>query len=127
MTTAITTKEFTTKINVRTHELVADEPKEIGGQNEGPTPSELLHASLASCSSITLRMYINRKEWDVQEIKVSVKQEINLVTQEKQLQKIIKITGNLDDQQMKRLLTIAGKCPVHKLLSKSIIIESSIV
>ena len=73
MIQANTTNTYKTDITNGTHNLIADEPISIGGTDLGLNPGELLEASLASCTTITLRMYINRKEWQVDEIEVNVK------------------------------------------------------
>lgn len=119
-TTAITGREkYKTIIRSATNEIIADEPIELGGKDLGFDPGQLLTASLGSCTSITLRMYADRKEWDVEEISVKV----TLNDEDKNnpiLMRIIEIKANLDEQQKSRLLTIANACPVHKLLSKGI-------
>src|ERR1041384_2088279 len=67
--------KFTQEVTIRQHELTADEPSEQGGDDEGPSPQELLAASLASCTAITMEMYANRKGWDVGEVVVDVEYE----------------------------------------------------
>lgn len=119
-TTAITGREkYKTIIRSATNEIIADEPIDLDGKDLGFDPGQLLTASLGSCTSITLRMYADRKEWDVEEISVKV----TLNDEDKNnpiLMRIIEIKANLDEQQKSRLLTIANACPVHKLLSKGI-------
>lgn len=119
-TTAITGREkYKTIIRSATNEIVADEPIDLNGKDLGFDPGQLLTASLGSCTSITLRMYADRKEWNVEEISVKV----TLNDEDKNnpiLMRIIEIKANLDEQQKSRLLTIANACPVHKLLSKGI-------
>ncbi len=118
------------------HMGLTDEPIEFGGQNKGPSPYDLLMGALASCTSITLRMYINRKGWDVQRIRVrvnysrdyeadcesssSVKKKIDV------FERIINIEGNLDDTKRARILEIANKCPVHQTLEGKAKIKSRI-
>ena len=119
-TTAIKGREkYKTIIRSATNEIVADEPIDLNGKDLGFDPGQLLTASLGSCTSITLRMYADRKEWNVEEISVKV----TLNDEDKNnpiLMRIIEIKANLDEQQKSRLLTIANACPVHKLLSKGI-------
>ncbi len=111
---------YTSNIQVNQHSLIVDEPLEKGGEDLGPAPGDYLCAALASCKAITLRMYVQRKQWNVDEIKVSV----NLVlgTQMSSGNNTfyckINFKGDLDDEQQKRLLVIANRCPLHKLLSK---------
>ena len=98
--------------------LIADEPVTKGGQNKGFSPTELLAAALASCTCITLRAYADRKNWDLQKVDVAIilKEEDNTTNITRQIQ----IEGNLDETQRSRLLTVANTCPVHKILSHPI-------
>ncbi len=103
--------------------VIADEPTEKGGANTGPTPQTLLCMSLASCTAITLRMYAQRKAWALGEIRV----EINLLTDESGNKKFVrKITTeeSVTAEQMDRLLMVADKCPVHKILFQANTIET---
>lgn len=118
---AITKNSFTTKVKIRNHEIITDEPIELNGNNEGPTPMELISAALASCTSITLRMYVNRKEWEVNEITVDVKHEVT--EQGHVFEKQISIQGNLDEKQMERVYKVAEKCPVNKLLAQAALMK----
>jgi putative redox protein len=121
---SVTKQQFTTVISNEKHQIISDEPEDIGGADKGLRPTELLHASLASCSAITMRMYANRKEWNLGEINIDVERFED--EEEPYLTKSITISEPLDEQQLKRVLVIAGKCPVHKLLSKAIEIRSDI-
>lgn len=98
------------------HELIVDEPQDRGGTDTGPRPSQLLGASLASCIAITVEMYADRKEWDVGRLEVSVD-----VGYEGPVPNSYDVTlalpPELDDEQRRRLLVIATKCPVHKVLA----------
>jgi putative redox protein len=104
--------------------FVMDEPESIEGKDLGPDPYTTLLASLAGCTLSTLRMYISRKDWKIPEIKVV----LNMQQQQNPLHTIIKreiIFPNLNDEEMKeRLLTIAKKCPVSKILENQITINS---
>lgn len=106
--------------------LVMDEPKSIDGQDLGPDPYTTLLASLAACTLSTLRMYINRKEWDIPVIKVS----LNMVQVQNPVHTTIKreiIFPNLVDSDMKeRLISIAKKCPVSKILENQITINTTV-
>ncbi|MBO6515779.1 MAG: OsmC family protein [Bacteroidia bacterium] len=123
---ARTKRSYKTLVSNSRHELIVDEPEAKGGNDLGPTPSELLYGALASCSSITMRMYADRKEWNVQSIDVHVSNFIDGDGVE-YLKKKITVSGELDDKQLKRMKTIAEKCPVHKLLANTIEIRSEIV
>jgi len=107
--------------------IIADEPQEVGGKNLGFSPSELLASSLASCTLITLRMYINRKQWEVSEINIKIdfqrdaEQNISLFTRK------IEIIGEINETQKQRLETIANSCPIHKTLTHSIEIKTTLI
>jgi putative redox protein len=98
------------------HRLRADEPETAGGTDTGPSPTRLLGASLASCIAITVEMYAERKGWDVGavEVDVEVGYEGPVPTD---FEVGLKLPAGLDDEQRRRLLVIATKCPVHKVLA----------
>ncbi len=123
---------FTTEIRAGEHGLLADEPLKVGGLDLGPNPYDLLNASLGACTSMTLRMYADRKGWPLQEAIVHLKHDREYGEDcqvcdksDNMLDKIsreIELIGPLDDEQRKRLMEIADKCPVHKTLSRKITI-----
>jgi putative redox protein len=98
------------------HGLRVDEPAAAGGADTGPRPTQLLGASLASCIAITVEMYADRKGWDVGalEVDVEVGYEGPVPTS---FEVGLKLPGELDVEQRRRLLAIATKCPVHKVLA----------
>jgi len=125
---AITKKQlYRTEITARNHLMIVDEPKDSGGGDEAMHPFELLAASLASCTSITLRMYINRKEWEVDEIHVTVDVEFQRKENRAIFKRKIQWVGSLEEKQQKRILSIADACPVHKALMASVDIETEII
>jgi putative redox protein len=98
------------------HEVRVDEPVEAGGTDTGPRPTQLLGASLAGCIAITVEMYADRKGWDVGAIEVDV--EMSYVGPVPSSFEVgLKLPGQLDEEQKRRLLVIATKCPVHKVLA----------
>jgi len=105
--------------------VIADEPLDKGGQNKGLSPKELLAASLASCTCATLRMYADRKGWDLQKINVTIEltEEVGRTSFNRKLQ----FAGTLDDEQRIRLMAIANACPVHKILTHTIVIETTLI
>jgi putative redox protein len=105
--------------------VVADEPPERGGTDEGAAPGEFLMISLASCTAITLRMYADRKQWDVKKIKVEVAAE--KLGGKTLFKREISLHGNLEEDQRARLLQIANACPVHKVLTNPIEISTVLV
>ena len=121
----IGTEKYLIKVTAGENTIVNDEPLDKGGQNKGLNPFEMLAGSLASCTAATLRMYIDRKEWEVTQIKVEV--ELSNFPQTKNA--LFTRTVNfgdavLDANQLKRLHAIAEACPVHKLLNGSIEINT---
>jgi len=130
---SITTDQgFSTPIRSGNHHLLADEPTSVGGSDLGPSPYNLLAAALASCTSMTIQMYAKRKEWNLEEVIVEIKHEKKHKVDCEEGAKIdhfykrIRLEGELDDGQRKRLLEIAVKCPVHRTLEGDIQIESEL-
>lgn len=132
---AVRTRQgFTTEINAAGHPLVADEPEDHGGENRGPTPYDLLSAALASCTSMTLRMYADHKKLDLDAVTVRVRHnKIHARDCEDcetrdgridELQRSIELEGSLSDEVRQRMLEIADKCPVHKTLHGEIKVRS---
>lgn len=118
------------EITAGRHALIADEPVEFGGADEGPDPYSMLLAALGACTSMTLQMYAKRKGWSLEQVKVTLthsrihaKDCEECATKEGKITRIerrITLKGNLDDEQRARLLEIAAKCPVHKTLTSEI-------
>jgi putative redox protein len=105
------------EIEMRQHRLVSDEPEEKGGTDEGPKPTELLAAALASCTAITIEMYADRKEWDLGQVEVNVNFTEASASDPPKFGVQIQVQAELDEEQRKRILVIAGKCPVHRALA----------
>jgi putative redox protein len=97
------------------HMLVVDEPQDRGGTDTGPRPTQLLAASLAGCTAITVEMYAERKGWDVGPIEVDVDVAYD-GTVPSTYAVALKLPRELSDDQRQRLLTVAAKCPVHRVL-----------
>lgn len=108
---------FVTKITTDNgHEITLDEPVDVGGTDAGPSPRRLLAASLAGCISITIRMYAQRKEWDVSGHEVSTEIETVPRGEPTPIRTTLTLPGHLDEDQRERILRIAEKCPVHAIL-----------
>ncbi len=114
---------YTTEVVAGKHFLIADEPQSIGGNDFGPSPYEFISSGLGACTAITLRMYADRKEWDLQNVivhvdfeKVNNTDENGNVIVGNRFVRTIELEGNLDEKQRKRLMQIANKCPVHRTL-----------
>lgn len=110
---------YSTDILAGNHQVKSDEPVDHGGNDEGPTAHQMLLASLGACTAITIRMYANRKQWDLRSITIELNMEkvISEGTEKTVIFRKLKFEGTLDDEQNKRLLFIADKCPVHKTLT----------
>lgn len=121
-------ERYKTEIQTGTdHQIITDEPIADGGRDTGGTPMELLAASLASCSTITMKMYADRKGWNLEEAKVTVELERNPETKITTFEKNISIKGNLDEEQRERIFKIAEKCPVHRIIQGESKIESKLI
>ena len=118
--------KFTHEVSIRQHELTADEPPEEGGDDEGPSPQELLAASLASCTAITMEMYAQRKGWNVGEMSVDVKYEPAQRGSPTRFEMVVTMPKELPDEQRERLMQIAAKCPVHRTLEGEVMFEERV-
>ncbi|MEO0411787.1 MAG: bifunctional alpha/beta hydrolase/OsmC family protein [Pseudomonadota bacterium] len=98
------------------HPIIADEPESLGGQNRGPTPYHFLCAALAACTVITMRMYAQRKKWDVGPLSIGVTNQKDSGTDV--FERRLSFPAELPADQMTRLTEIANKCPVHKTLER---------
>lgn len=107
--------------------FVMDEPISLGGKDLGPDPGEMLSASLAACSAATIKMYADRKGWDLEEAVVEVDFKMMDPTKTTQFSKTISLKGNLNDEQRQKIHEIASKCPIHRLLTNSIEINSEMI
>jgi len=115
-------EHYRTELFIAGHTVIADEPQDLGGTDLGPSPGQFLMISLASCTAITLRMYADRKNWEVTKIKVEVSSE--KVENKTLFKREISFEGAVDDEQRKRLLQIANSCPVHKTLTNPIEVQT---
>lgn len=125
----IGTENYTTQVTIANHHLIADEPTEVNGQDLGPTPTSYFLTSLGTCKAITIRMYANLKNWPLEEVELhlSMEQIKDNTPQQTIIHVDIKLIGDLDDQQRERILKVAEKCPIHKILSNPITIETNII
>src|SRR5215203_3796422 len=113
-------------VEMRDHTLVADEPKDEGGEDTGPSPQELLAASLASCTAITMEMYAARKGWDVGDIVVDVDYEPAQRGSPTRFVMQVQMPKELPEDQRDRLMQIAAKCPVHRALEGEVMFDESV-
>lgn len=127
-------EKYGTTLTTGKHEIIADEPVPIG-QDKGPTPYDLLLMALGSCVAMTLRMYADRKKWDLKEVQVVLNQNRmhakdcdDCESKEGMvhtIEKEIRLIGNLDDAQRARLIEISDRCPVNKTLLSEIKITTT--
>lgn len=120
------TDKFTHDLEIRQHELTADEPLSVGGEDLGPNPQELLAASLASCTAITMEMYAERKKWDLTGLEVDCEYspaERGTVTRFKL---VMRMPDHLTSEQIERLQVIAAKCPVHRTLEGEVAFDERV-
>lgn len=105
--------------------IIADEPVEKGGKDKGFSPKELLASALASCTCATLRMYVEHKGWHLEQVHVRV--EMAEEGEHTTFVRTIELVGQLDEGQRTRLLNVANACPVHKILTHTIAIETTLM
>jgi putative redox protein len=127
---------YTQQITAGHHRLVADEPRPIG-DDAGPTPYDLLLAALGACTSMTVRMYAERKGWPLERVRVTLRHSrihaedcADCETTKGWISHIdrdIELSGGLDDDQRQRLLQIAEHCPVHQTLTSEVHVTTSAV
>ena len=127
-------ERYYTEVVASGHYLTADEPESVGGTDRGGTPYDLLLGALGSCTSITLRMYADRKSWPLEEIivrlthaKIHASHCTSYETTEGKVDRIereIELIGDLTGEQRARLLEIADRCPVHRTLHSEILVET---
>jgi putative redox protein len=126
MAIAVIGKEhYKTEVTTSGHSVFVDEPVDVGGTDTAPAPSEFLEVALASCTAITIRMYADRKGWAVKKISVDVS--ISKDDKLTRFDRKILLQGELSEEQRARLLQIANSCPVHKVLSNPIEVNTSLI
>jgi putative redox protein len=114
------------KVKVGSHTITADEPTDNGGNDDGPSPQELLAASLASCTAITMELYAKRKGWDVAGLTVDVEYTPAARGSVTHFHLLMKMPAHLSEEQVERLQAIAAKCPVHRTLEGEVAFEEQV-
>jgi putative redox protein len=119
-------RRFTHDLEVGDHELVADEPRENGGDDLGPSPQQLLAASLASCTAVTMEMYASRKGWNLDGLEVDCEYtpaDRGCVTR---FELVLRMPAHLTEEQVDKLRAIAAKCPVHRTLEGEVAFDERV-
>ena len=113
-------------VSVREHGVTVDEPREAGGDDEGPSPQELLAVSLASCTAVTMEMYAARKGWEIGGVEV----ECEYTPAERgcptKFNMVLRLPADIADERVERLRVIAAKCPVHRTLDGEVMFSERV-
>jgi len=113
-------------VQVRDHQLVVDETIDLGGEDAGPDPLELLAVSLASCTAITMEMYAARKGWDIGHVEVDVEYSPAERGCPTKFQLVMRLPDGVPEDQVERLRVIAAKCPVHRALDGEVMFQERV-
>ena len=124
--TALQLENLRHDVRVRSHTITSDEPKDHGGTDTGPSPQELLAASLASCVAITMEMYAKRKHWDVAGLRVDVEYSPAERGHPTNFNIVMKMPAHLSEEQVDKLAVIAAKCPVHRTLEGEVAFDERV-
>jgi putative redox protein len=119
-------EKLTHDVKAGDHTFTVDEPVESGGQDEGPSPQELLAAALASCTAVTMEMYAQRKGWDTSGLAVDVQYTPAERGCPTKFELVLKMPARLDEEQIEKLKVIAAKCPVHRTLEGEVMFEERV-
>jgi putative redox protein len=119
-------EKFAHDLTIRDHHLAVDEPVEAGGDDDGPSPQELLAASLASCTAITMEMYAKRKGWDIAGIEVDCRYTPAERGCPTRFELVTRMPAHLSEEQVERLTVIAAKCPVHRTLEGEVAFDERV-
>ena len=117
---------FRQTVRIRDHSITVDEPADQGGDDTGPSPQELLAASLASCTAITMEMYAQRKGWDVGDVEVACDYTPAERGCPTKFDLIMRFPDTLSEETVERLRVIAAKCPVHRTLDGEVMFEERV-
>jgi len=113
-------------VKVRSHELGSDEPNDTGGTDSAPSPQELLAASLASCTAVTMEMYAQRKGWDIGGVEVACEYTPAERGCPTRFNLVIRLPDDLPEEQVEKLRIIAAKCPVHRTLDGEVMFDERV-
>jgi len=116
-------KPYRQSVSIRSHAVTIDEAEDNGGTDAGPNPQEMLAASLASCSAITVEMYASRKGWDVGDMRVDVDYEPAQRGSPTKFHMIVHLPKEMPEEQRRKLMQIVAKCPVHRTLESEVMFD----
>ena len=114
------------EIEVGRHQLTADEPVTAGGTDSGPSPQEMLAASVPSCSAITMELYAQRKGWDIGDVAVDVDYEPAQRGSPTKFRMAVRLPKELPEDQREKLMQIVAKCPVHRTLEGEVMFDERV-
>jgi putative redox protein len=117
---------YTHDVKIGRHMITADEPEKQGGDDMGPSPQELLAASLASCTAVTMEMYADRKGWDVEGLEVDCRYSPAERGCPTRFELVMRLPSHLSEEQIERLTVIAAKCPVHRTLEGEVAFDERV-
>ena len=117
---------FRHEVAIREHEVTVDEQESDGGGDTGPDPQEMLAASLASCTAITVEMYAQRKGWQIGDVRVEVDYEPAQRGSPTKFHMVVQLPKELPEEQRERLMQIAAKCPVHRTLEGEVMFDEEL-
>jgi len=124
--TATRQNGFRHTVKVRDHQLTVDEPVDQGGEDAGPCPQELLAASLASCTAITIEMYARRKGWDASEVEVDCDYQPAERGCPTRFTLVLRFPDSMTDEQAAKLRIVAAKCPIHRTLDGEVMFDERV-
>ena len=124
--TATRAGTFRQTIKIRDQGLTVDEPSDQGGDDTGPSPQELLAASLASCTAITMEMYAHRKGWELPDVSVDVEYQPAERGCPTRFDLVVRIPDDVSEEDAQRLMPIAAKCPVHRTLDGEVMFDERV-
>ena len=119
-------EKYTHDVKAGDHTITVDEPEDVGGDDLGPSPQELLAAALASCTAVTMEMYAQRKGWDVSGMAVDVRYTPAERGCPTRFELVMTMPAHLEEEQIERLTAIAAKCPVHRTLEGEVAFDERV-
>jgi putative redox protein len=124
--TARRTGTYKHAVSIRAHQFGVDEPREAGGDDSAPNPQEMLAASLATCTAITMEMYAARKGWNIGDVEVECQYSPAERGCPTKFELVLRFPPDLSDEQVERLRVIAAKCPVHRTLDGEVMFHERV-